>query len=528
MLERLGKINLKKLKLVLFILILLPGLAMSQSDVRAMWVWGSSSSIIDYPSTRSSFYDFCANPPGKTDPNAIKNFPRSITLVFMSLHGYVSGDSAQRAKVHAFLKDAHSRNLKVEYLDGDKTWATTNISVGEQRLDAVVKFNAEAADSSERFDGIQFDVEPYLNSGWRDPSTRETIWNGFMELLTYCQTKVDSLDDGTYFGVDIPRWYDSTTGWLNNKSGIYYFQQLMNIVDYVAVMDYVDTSTRIISDGGYEVLYASQIGKRVIIGVETQSVSPSTSTFYEEGWGNMEDALYKVDQYFKGYPGYAGIAIHHYDYYKSFPKWGSNGLDITPPELIDSKFVPGNDKPSFQFHVVDICGTGVNEENTMSNSTVTNMTSGNSVVTGTWEKDSTNYISFYPDSTFSNNAKYLILLHAVDSVGNSADIKDTIVVNTSFINNGNFKHVKAFQLSQNYPNPFNPDTHISFTITKQANTTLIIYDMLGRVVKILLNKKLNAGTYQINFKAENFPSGVYIYTLNSSSNSLSRKMILLK
>ena len=299
----------------------------TQSKTRAMWVWGSTSSIIAYSSTRDAFYNFCENPPGMNNINAIPGFPRSINLVFISAHGYIIGDSTKRADLHAFLKDAHSRNLKVEYLDGDKTWATTNMSTGKNVIDYLVKFNSEAADSTERFDGVQYDVEPYLLSGWKDPASREDIWNGFIELLTYCQNKIDSLNEGTYFGVAVPRWYDSTTGWLNNKSGIYYMRQLMDLVDYTAIMDYVDKSSRIISDAGAEVLYADQIGKRVIIGVETQSVSPSTSTFYEEGWGNMEASLYEVDQYFKEHSGYDGIAIHHYDYYKSFPQWGTDGVE---------------------------------------------------------------------------------------------------------------------------------------------------------------------------------------------------------
>ena len=99
----------------------------------------------------------------------------------------------------------------------------------------------------------------------------------------------------------------------------------MDLVDYTAIMDYVDTSTRIIKDAGAEVLYADENGKKVVIGVETQKVDPPTSTFYEEGWGNMEGNLYEADQYFKDHPGYDGIAIHHYDYYLKFLKWGLAG-----------------------------------------------------------------------------------------------------------------------------------------------------------------------------------------------------------
>ncbi len=500
-----------------------------QSKARSMWVWASTSSIIEYPSSRQAFFDFCKNPPGMNNPNAIPGFPRSINRVFISAHGYVVGDSAKRAKLHSFLKDAHSKNLIVEYLDGDKTWATTNIKSGELYIDYVIKFNSEAVDSTERFDGVQYDVEPYLNKpGWSDPSEREVIWNGFIELLTYCQNKADSLNDGTYFGVAIPRWYDTTPGWLDNKSGVYYLQQLMNLVDYVAVMDYVDTSNRIISDGGYEVIYADQIGKRTIIGVETQSVDPLTSTFYDEGWGNMESNLYEVDQYFKDHPGYDGLAIHHYDYYIKFPQWGTGGKDITPPELIDSKFVENNNSGYFQFHVVDICGTGLNEDSTIKNSKVINSTSGGTIVKGTWQKDSVNYISFYPSDTLRDNDNFSFTIHAVDSSGNAIDIKDDLQVIITSAEDKQGSNSLKFNLLQNYPNPFNPSTQIKFSVKTSGNTTLKIYDTLGRRIKTLLDKYLKTGFYNINFNGSSLASGIYFYALTSGSKSIIKKMILLK
>lgn len=505
--------------LFLVILSLIPAIH-SQSKDRAMWVW-STSNIIEYSSSRTDFYNFCANPPGTNDPNAVKGFPRAISVIFMDTHGYVTGDSTQRAKLHFFLKDAHSRNFKVHYLDGDKTWATTNISSGELILDDVLKFNTEVTDPTQRFDGIQYDVEPYLNSGWSDPATQIQIWNGFIQLLTYCQTKVDSVNDGTVFGVAIPRWYDNTPG-------ITYLHQLQNLVDYVAIMDYVDTSTKIISDGGAEVFYADQIGKKAYIGVETQSVSPGTSTFYEEGWGNMEGQLFVVDQYFNNHSGYAGLAIHHYDSYKALPKWGSNGVDITAPALIDSKYVADSSTNYFQFHVVDICGTGVNEEQTILKSKVVNLSAISAVVSGTWKKDSTNYISFYLDSACAVDSKFVFTIHAVDSIGNAVDIKDTILTSTTSIKDIRTGSIKSFNLMQNYPNPFNPSTRIMFTLDKSEKVSLKIYDILGRELKILLNQYLSPGIYKVDFNGSKLPSGIYICVLSSGADTISKKMIILK
>ena len=99
----------------------------------------------------------------------------------------------------------------------------------------------------------------------------------------------------------------------------------------------------------------------------------------------------------------------------------------------------------------------------------------------------------------------------------------------------------TFSLSQNYPNPFNPVTKISFGIPANvkgeiSNVKLIIYDVLGREVTVLVNEQLKPGTYEVNWDASAYTSGVYFYILIAGDHSTSsgrgftetRKMILIK
>ncbi|MCX7833034.1 MAG: T9SS type A sorting domain-containing protein [Ignavibacteria bacterium] len=85
-----------------------------------------------------------------------------------------------------------------------------------------------------------------------------------------------------------------------------------------------------------------------------------------------------------------------------------------------------------------------------------------------------------------------------------------------------------YSLSQNYPNPFNPNTKIQFSIPKSEYVTLSVYDILGREIKNLVNKKLDAGNYEINFTAENLNSGVYFYKIVAGNYTESKKMLLVK
>ena len=85
-----------------------------------------------------------------------------------------------------------------------------------------------------------------------------------------------------------------------------------------------------------------------------------------------------------------------------------------------------------------------------------------------------------------------------------------------------------FSLSQNYPNPFNPNTKIKFQIAKMFDVKLVVYDILGCEVATLVNERLKAGTYEVDFDGRELPSGVYFYSLISDSFIETKKMILIK
>jgi hypothetical protein len=85
-----------------------------------------------------------------------------------------------------------------------------------------------------------------------------------------------------------------------------------------------------------------------------------------------------------------------------------------------------------------------------------------------------------------------------------------------------------FRLEQNYPNPFNPATTIRFSIPDQTFVTLKVYDIIGNEVATLVNESKTPGSYEINWKADQLPSGIYIYSIRAGNFVETRKMILLK
>lgn len=87
---------------------------------------------------------------------------------------------------------------------------------------------------------------------------------------------------------------------------------------------------------------------------------------------------------------------------------------------------------------------------------------------------------------------------------------------------------ERFALSQNYPNPFNSQTKISYALSSTTHVDLRVYNILGEEIGILTNEEQEVGVYIVSFKADDLPSGVYFYVLQSGNFIEAKKMTLTK
>ena len=90
---------------------------------------------------------------------------------------------------------------------------------------------------------------------------------------------------------------------------------------------------------------------------------------------------------------------------------------------------------------------------------------------------------------------------------------------------------KEFKLFQNSPNPFNPVTKINYELPKDGKVKLVIYDILGREIKTLVNELKQAGRYTIEFNGTQYASGVYFYRIQvegGKTYTSVKKMVLIK
>ncbi|MFQ5453842.1 MAG: FlgD immunoglobulin-like domain containing protein, partial [Candidatus Zixiibacteriota bacterium] len=102
------------------------------------------------------------------------------------------------------------------------------------------------------------------------------------------------------------------------------------------------------------------------------------------------------------------------------------------------------------------------------------------------------------------------------------------------ITDDNEEHLpNEFQLLQNYPNPFNPSTVIEFSLPTNSSVKITVYDILGQVIRTIVDERLPAGYHSITWDGKDkdgnvVSTGIYFYKLKANDFTESRKMILMK
>ena len=90
-----------------------------------------------------------------------------------------------------------------------------------------------------------------------------------------------------------------------------------------------------------------------------------------------------------------------------------------------------------------------------------------------------------------------------------------------------------YYMENAFPNPFNPNTTIKYYIPSKAYVNITIYDMIGNVIKNLVNEYQNYGYKSVQWNATNnqgqpVSAGVYLYSIEAEDFRQTKKMILLK
>jgi len=142
------------------------------------------------------------------------------------------------------------------------------------------------------------------------------------------------------------------------------------------------------------------------------------------------------------------------------------------------------------------------------------------------KSNQTNYAFTDKEVVLNETYAYKIVSKDISGTLHEYDTKVTVTV-TEAVTGGQV--VAEYKLEQNYPNPFNPTTLIKYSLKNGGHVKLEVFDILGRVVAVLVNEYRAAGTHEISFDASKIStSGIYFYRLESSNFTKVNKMMLLK
>jgi len=133
------------------------------------------------------------------------------------------------------------------------------------------------------------------------------------------------------------------------------------------------------------------------------------------------------------------------------------------------------------------------------------------------------------------NGTYYYQVRAMDAQNQWSGFsnREEAIVDAQVSVSGNVSVPTDFSLSQNYPNPFNARTEIAFSLATSGAVVLEIFDISGRLVKTLINSRLEKGRHVViwdglNDQNDGISTGIYFYKLSTGDKSTTRQMTLLK
>lgn len=277
------------------------------ANTRSLWVWGAAEKIVTDAQAQDDFFAFAQAPHGDASLRLNRVYFYSDSLSFGS------GAPALRA----FLKRAHGAGIAVEYLTGSSKWALTGQGgSATSRVDKMITFNA-GSEASERFDGMHFDIEPYLLAEWK--TDRATLAQNYMDILHISRAKIVASGQKLLLNVDIPTWYSAKVPEIWEPLTAY-----NTPVSGATIMNYFDEDSTFLygyggknTSGGIGPNLAKSNNLVLTFGAETMPIDPVSITFFEEGAASLSSVFAAAQEMFGADAQFGGLAVHHYETFRT-------------------------------------------------------------------------------------------------------------------------------------------------------------------------------------------------------------------
>lgn len=256
----------------------------ASSEDRATWLWNPWMIVNDETGT----LDFLES--------------KKVNKVYVQIDQDIS-----MSVYRSFIQKAQAKGIRIYALDGSAEWVAPRGYMNQNQMINWLKSYQKGSTTLQKFSGIHLDIEPYLYSGWTK-NKAQTI-KSYQELILKAETSSTSLK--LPLEMDLPFWFDEIL--YNNKYGKGTLAEwVIQQVDSVTIMAYRDSAALIIKIIQNEIGYAEKYNKSLVIGVETGKTDEGSQiSFFEEGESKMNQELAIVQDYYKQFSSFNGVAVHH-------------------------------------------------------------------------------------------------------------------------------------------------------------------------------------------------------------------------
>ena len=257
---------------------------------RAMWLW-ETPAVTSGPDARRRLVQFCRT--------------EGITDLFLQLPYEAERVDERwtirwnRERLRPLIVELHAAGVTVHALDGDPRfglpeWHGQVIAT----IESIVEYNRESP-PAERFDGIRYDIEPYLLPGFGGVR-RTQIMQQYLTIVA--ASRALAAQAGLVYGVDIPAWFDERNEFFElvaDVEGRPLSELIIDIVDNVGIMDYriqAYGADGTIAHAQSELRYAAGLEKKVFLGLETGELPDETDfAFSPQGSGGSRVVVERID-----------------------------------------------------------------------------------------------------------------------------------------------------------------------------------------------------------------------------------------
>ena len=280
---------------------------------RAVWTWERpSTALVESPSVAAEALAFLRR--------------KQITALYLYADEFEGRHRLRAApqRYRDFIRAAHASGIRVYALLGSWYLHTERYVLPAHQLEAVamlqpvLDYNAAAA-PEDRFDGVNYDIEPHLLDAWSD-ATRPELLRGFLDMTAAMMAAKRRAGQSLPIGPAIPFWWDGIVlDWRGVSKPV--SEHIIDLTDYVALMDYrnhADGNDSILSHARNEMAYADRVGKSVQIGLELNPTRPAKLTFHGMSEAVFEREAARVEAAYGMCPAFGGFVLHHYEGYRRF------------------------------------------------------------------------------------------------------------------------------------------------------------------------------------------------------------------